>query len=320
MLLGGAAAAWPLAARAQSPGVPVIGFLDVVERSNRLAEFNSGLVEIGYVEGQNVAIEFRSAGNRYDRFPQLVAELVQRNVAIIATLSTPAALAAKAATTTIPIVPIVFITAADPVRVGLVASLARPGGNATGITFFSAELAAKQLGLLRELVPAATRIAVLVNPADATRAETTARDVEAAARVIGLEIHLLEASTSGEIDAAFARIAGDRTNALFVAADGFFNSRRVQLATLATRYAIPATYAVRDYAEAGGLMSYGASIPDALRQAGVYTGRILKGEKPSDLPVLQPTKFEFVINLQTAKAIGLEIPPTLLARADEVIE
>jgi putative ABC transport system substrate-binding protein len=181
-------------------------------------------------------------------------------------------------------------------------------------------LAAKQLGLLRELVPAATRIAVLVNPADATRAETTARDVEAAARVIGLEIHLLEASTSGEIDAAFARIARDRTNALFVAADGFFNTRRVQLATLAARHAIPATYAVRDYAEAGGLMSYGASIPDALRQAGVYTGRILKGDKPADLPVMQPTKFEFVINLQTAKAIGLEIPPTLLARADEVIE
>ena len=317
-LLGGAAAAWPPAARAQSPGVPVIGFLDVVERPNRgLTEFNSGLVEIGYVEGQNVAIEFRSAGNRYDRFPQLVAELVHRKVAVIATPFTPAALAAKAATTTIPIV---FTTAADPVRVGLVASLARPGDNATGITFFSAELAAKQLGLLRELVPAATRIAVLVNPSDATRAETTARDVEAAARVIGLEIHLLEASTSREIDAALARIARDRTNALFVAADGFFNTRRVQLATLATRYAIPATYAVRDYAEAGGLMSYGASIPDALRQAGVYTGRILKGEKPADLPVLQPTKFEFVINLQTAKTLGLEVPPTLLARADEVIE
>ena len=253
-LLGGAAA-WPRAARAQQPVMPVIGFLDVAERSNRLAEFNRGLVEVGYIEGQNVAIEFRSADNRYDRFPQLVAELVQRNVAVIATLSTPAALAAKAATTT---TPIIFTTAADPVRVGLVASLARPGGNATGISFFSAELAAKQLGLLHELVPAATRFAVLVNPADATRAETTARDVEAAARVIGLEIHLLDASTSGEIDAAFARIARDRADALFVAADGFFNTRRVQLATLAARHAIPATYAVRAYAEAGGLMSYGA--------------------------------------------------------------
>ena len=246
-----------------------------------------------------------------------MTELVQRNVAVIATPFTTAALVAKAATTT---TPIIFTTAADPVRVGLVASLARPGGNATGISFFSAELAAKQLGLLHELVPAATRIAVLVNPADATRAEATARDVEAAARVIGLETHLLEASTSGEIDAAFARIARDRADALFVAADGLFNTRRVQLATLAARHAIPATYAVRDYAEAGGLMSYGASIPDALRQAGVYTGRVLKGEKPADLPVLQPTKFEFVINLQTAKAIGLEVPPTLLARADEVIE
>src|SRR5262245_50895130 len=249
-LLGGAAAAWPLAARAQQPAMPVVGFLDVAERSNRLAEFNRGLAEMGYVEGQNVAIEFRSAANQYDRFPQLVAELVHRNVAVIATQSTPAALAAKAATTT---TPIVFITAADPVRVGLVASLARPSGNATGITFFSAELAAKQLGLLHELVPSATRIAVLVNPADATRAEATARDVEAAARIIGLKVHLLEASTSGEIDAAFARIARDRTDALFVAADGFFNTRRIQLATLAARHAIPATYAVRAYAEAGGL-------------------------------------------------------------------
>ena len=246
-----------------------------------------------------------------------MAELVHRNVSVIATQSTPAALAAKAATTT---TPIIFTTAADPVRVGLVASLARPGGNATGISFFSAELAAKQLGLLHELVPAATRFAVLVNPADATRAETTARDVEAAARVIGLEIHLLEASTSGEIDAAFARIARDRADALFVAADGFFNTRRVQLATLAARHAIPATYAVRAYAEAGGLMSYGASIPDALRQAGVYTGRVLKGEKPADLPVQAPTKYELVINLSTAKALGLDVPPSLLARADEVIE
>ena len=257
-LLGGAAA---LAARGARAAAGDAGHLGSWMWSNGQFAWQSSiaaLLKIGYVEGQNVAIELRSAGNRYDRFPQLAAELVQRNVAVIATPFTPAALAAKAATTTIPIV---FTTAADPVRVGLVASLARPGGNATGITFFSAELAAKQLGLLRELVPAATRIAVLVNPADATRAETTARDVEAAARVIGLEIHLLEASTSGEIDAAFARIARDRADALFVAADGFFNTRRVQLATLAARHAIPATYAVRAYAEAGGLMSYGASIP-----------------------------------------------------------
>ena len=309
-LIGGAAAAWPLAARAQQPAMPVIGFIDIDERPNRVADFNRGLVETGYVSGQNAAIEFRSAGGRYDRFPQLVAELVHRNVAVIATPFTPAALAAKATTTT---TPIVFSTAADPVRVGLVASLARPGGNATGISFFSAELVAKGLGLLHELVPAAARIAVLVNPADVTRAESTVRDAEAAARVIGLEIHLLEASTGGDIDAAFASIARDRTDALFVTADGFFNTRRVQFATLAARHAIPATYAVRDYAEAGGLMSYGASLSDALRQ-------ILKGEKPADLPVLQPTKFEFVINLQTAKAIGLTVPDKLLVAADEVIE
>jgi len=256
-VLGGATA-WPLMARAQQPAMPVIGFIDIDERPNRVADFNRGLVETGYVSGQNAAIEFRSAGGRYDRFPQLVAELVHRNVAVIATPFTPAALAAKAATTT---TPIVFSTAADPVRVGLVASLARPGGNATGISFFSAELVAKRLGLLHELVPAAARIAVLVNPADVTRAESTVRDAEAAARVIGLEIHLLEASTGGDIDAAFASIARDRTDALFVTADGFFNTRRVQFATLAARHAIPATYAVRDYAEAGGLMSYGAASP-----------------------------------------------------------
>jgi putative tryptophan/tyrosine transport system substrate-binding protein len=315
-LLGGAAA-WPLAARAQQPVMPVIGYIDIGDQSHYLAAFNRGLAETGYVVGQNAAIEFRSAAGQYDRFPQLAAELVRRNVTVIATAFTPAALAAKAATSTIPIV---FSTAADPVKIGLVASLARPGGNATGISFFSAELAAKRLGLLRELVPAAAHIAVLVNPADATRAESTLRDVEAAARVIGLEIHVLEASTSGEIDAAFASIARDRADALFVAPDGFFNTRRVQLATLAARHAIPATYAVRDYAEVGGLMSYGASDTDANRQAGIYAGRILKGEKPTDLPVLEPTKFEFVINLQTAKAIGLTVPDKLLVAADEVIE
>jgi putative ABC transport system substrate-binding protein len=316
-LLGGAAATWPLAARAQQPAMPVVGYIDIGDQSHYLAAFNRGLAETGYVVGQNAAVEFRSAAGQYDRFPQLAAELVRRNVTVIATAFTPAALAAKAATSTIPIV---FSTAADPVKIGLVASLARPGGNATGISFFSAELAAKRLGLLRELVPAAAHIAVLVNPTDATRAESTLRDVEAAARVIGLEVRVLEASTSGEIDAAFASIVRDHADALFVAPDGFFNTRRVQLATLAARHAIPATYAVRDYAEVGGLMSYGASDTDASRQAGIYAGRIVKGEKPTDLPVLQPTKFELVINLQTAKAIGLTVPDKLLVAADEVIE
>jgi putative tryptophan/tyrosine transport system substrate-binding protein len=317
-LLGGAVATWPLAALAQRPpAMPVVGYIDIGDQSHYLAAFNRGLAETGYVVGQNAAVEFRSAAGQYDRFPQLAAELVRRNVTVIATAFTPAALAAKAATSTIPIV---FSTAADPVKIGLVASLARPGGNATGISFFSAELAAKRLGLLRELVPAAAHIAVLVNPTDATRAESTLRDVEAAARVIGLEVRVLEASTSGEIDAAFASIVRDHADALFVAPDGFFNTRRVQLATLAARHAIPATYAVRDYAEVGGLMSYGASDTDASRQAGIYAGRILKGEKPTDLPVLQPTKFELVINLQTAKAIGLTVPDKLLVAADEVIE
>jgi putative ABC transport system substrate-binding protein len=297
--------------------MPVIGYLDVRERSHLMGAFHRGLAETGYVVGQNAAIEFRTAGGQYDRFPELVAEFVHRNVTVIATGITPAALAAKAATATIPIV---FSTAADPVKIGLVASLNRPGGNATGISFFAAELAAKRLGLLRELIPAAARVAVLVNPADATRAESTVRDVEAAARVIGLDIHVLNASTNAEINAAFAALARDRADAIFVAPDGFFNDRRVQLAILAARHAIPATYAVRDYVEAGGLMSYGTSIADAYRLAGIYAGRILKGEKPGDLPVMQATKFELAINVSTAKALGLEIPDKLLALADEVIE
>jgi putative tryptophan/tyrosine transport system substrate-binding protein len=246
-----------------------------------------------------------------------LSELVRREVAVIATINTPAALAAKTATTTIPIV---FLTASDPVRLGLVANLNRPGGNTTGISFFSAELAAKRLAFLHELVPAAVRVGVLVNPTDAMRADTTVTDVAAAARRLGLEIVVLNAATSGEIDVAFETLARDRIEALFVAPDVFFNIRRVQLATLAARYRIPATYAVREFADVGGLLTYGASISDAVRQVGVYTGRILKGEKPADLPVVQPSKFELVINAQTAKTIGLRVPDKLLVVADEVIE
>ena len=315
-LLGGAAAAWPLAARAQPVPSPVVGFLDVGERPHFLAAFQRGLAETGYVAGQNVAIEVRTA-DQYDRFRELAAELVHRNVALIATAVNAAALAAKATTTTIPIV---FATGVDPVEIGLVASLNRPGGNVTGISFLSAKLVEKRLALLHELVPAAARVAVLVNPTDPVRTESTTKDVEAAARTIGLQIRVLNASTSAEIDAAFATLARERVDALFVGPDSFFNSRRVQLATLAARHAIPATYAVRDYAEAGGLMSYGTSVPDALRQAGVYAGRILKGAKPADLPVLQASKFELVINRQTAKAIGVIVPDKLLVAADEVIE
>jgi putative ABC transport system substrate-binding protein len=317
-LLGGAAS-WPVAARAQQPAMPTVGLVNAGSPESaayRTSAFRQGLSETGYVEGRNVTIEYRWAEGHYDRAPELVADLVRRRVAVIAG-DTAAALAAKAATSTIPIV---FGVGQDPVKLGLVASLARPGGNATGVNFFIAELAAKRLGLLREMVPHAARVAALLNPANAANAEATLRDLQTASRATGLQIHVLNASSRGEIDAAFATLAREKVDALFVSGDGFFNSRRVQLAMLAVRYAVPAIYSLRDYAEVGGLMSYGTLFPDVYRQIGVYAGQILKGAKPGDLPVLQPTKFELVINTQAASLLNVEVPPTLLARADEVIE
>jgi len=317
-LVGGAITAWPLAASAQQPATPVIGLLD--QRSpdalaDRLRGFRQGLKDAGFVEGQNAAIEYRWAENQVDRLPQLAADLVRRQVAVIvAPAGLAPALAAKAATKTIPIV---FVIADDPVKLGLVASLARPGGNLTGINFLSGELTAKRLELLRELMPSATRVAVLVNPANAENPE---REVEAAARSIGLQIQTLNASTIREINAAFATFVRERPDAVFVGLDPFFNSRRIQLVQLAARYAIPASYPARDFAEAGGLMSYGADIVDAWRQAGSYAGRILKGAKAADLPVVQSSKFELVFNVQTATMLGLTVPDKLLVAADEVIE
>jgi putative tryptophan/tyrosine transport system substrate-binding protein len=320
-LIGGAAAAWPLVARAQQPAMPVVGFLDSRSQDtavDRLNALRRALKETGYVEGENVTIVYRWAEGRYDRLPELAADLVRRRVAVIAALGgVPSVMAAKAATTTIPVV---FLVSEDPVSLGLVTSLARPGGNLTGVNFFNAELTAKRLELLRELVPAATRVAVLVNPTNAETTESVLRDVAAAARTMGLQIKAFNASTSPEIDAAFATLVRERPDALFVAGDGFFLSRRVQLVNLTVRHAIPAAFSVRQYVEAGGLMSYGSDPLDMYRQIGVYTGSILKGAKPADLPVVQSTKFELVINAQTARMLGLTVPATLLARADEVIE
>jgi putative ABC transport system substrate-binding protein len=319
-LIGGAAA-WPLAARAQQAIIPVIAFFDARSPDamvDRLRGFREGLKETGYIEGDNVTIVYRWAENKLDRLPELAAELVRRRVGlIVAGGGIRAVFAAKEATTAIPVL---FIVSEDPVRLGLVTSLARPTGNLTGVNFFNAELGAKQLELLRELVPQIARVAVFVNPANSMNAETILRDVKAAADLIGLQVQILRASSGREIDTAFDSFARERPDALFVTNDAFFNSRRVQLVQLAAHHRLPAIYSGREFSEIGGLMSYGTNIADAYRQAGTYAGSIIKGIKPTELPVLLPTKFDFVINLQTAKVLGREMPPTLLALADEVIE
>jgi ABC-type uncharacterized transport system substrate-binding protein len=318
--LVGGAAAWPLGARAQQPAPPVIGFLHSQSPdgfTEPLRAVRQGLKESGFVENETVAIEYRWAETRTDQLPALAAELVRKRVAVIVAFSPPPALAAKAATTTIPIV---FNSGDDPVRLGLVSSLARPGGNLTGINFFVGELAAKRLELLRELVPGAARIALLLDPSAGEITEITLRDVETAARAKGLQIQVLNVQTSREINAAVASFGREQPDALFVGPGPFFTSRRVQLALVAAAHRVPAIYPVRQFTEAGGLMSYGASLTDAYRQVGVYAGRILKGAKPADLPVLQSSKFELVINAETARLLGLTVPDKLLATADEVIE
>jgi putative ABC transport system substrate-binding protein len=320
-VLGSVAFAWPLAAGTQQTAMPVVAFVfggSADAASRYVAAFRKGLNETGYVEGQNVTVEYHLLENQYDRLPALMADLAHRQVAVIATPgNTPAALAAKAATATIPIV---FGVPQDPVQLGLVASLARPGSNATGINFFFTEVIAKRLQLLHDLVPKAVRVAVLVNPANAPLAESTLREVKEAAPTIGLQIQIFNATTIGEIDEVFATFSRARPDALFVAPDAFFTDRRGQFATLTARNKIPTAYANRELVEAGGLMSYGTALADTFHQVGVYTGNMLKGARPADLPVLQSTKFEFVINLQTARALGIEVPSGLLSIADEAIE
>jgi putative tryptophan/tyrosine transport system substrate-binding protein len=319
-LLGGAGAAWPLAARAQQPAMPMVGFLHAgspTPMAPYLAAFLRALAEVGYVENKTVAIEYRYAEGRYDRLPQLAADLVRRRAAVI--VAGPNENAARAAIAASNGTPIVFNVTDDPVKFGLVASLSRPGGNATGVNSFMSELVAKRLGLLREFLPAAARFGALVNPNAATT-EDFIKDFTAAAAALNVQFEIVHARDSREIEVAFTTLARNKAEALMVAPDTFFASRNVQIVTLATRHAIPAVYTVRAYVEHGGLMSYGPSVPDSYRQLAVYVGRILKGEKPADLPVMQSTKLDFVINLPTARALGLEVPPTLLARADEVIE
>jgi putative ABC transport system substrate-binding protein len=319
--LGGAAAAWPLAAQAQQQALPVVAFLrtgTADANAGNVTTFRKGLNETGYIEGQNVTVEYHWLESPYNFLPALMTDLVRRQVAVIATTGTAqVALAAKAATTTIPIV---FGEGSDPVRLGLVASLARPGGNATGINFFAGEVLAKRLRLLHDVVPKAIRVAVLVNPTNASSAENTSREVQEAALAIGLQIRTLNASTIDEINAAFSTLERERPDALFVGPDALFLSRAMQFTTLTARERIPAAYSNRDYVAAGGLMSYGTDFADAFRQIGVYTGNILKGAKPADLPVLQSTKFEFVLNMKTAKALGIDVPAAVLSIADEVIE
>ncbi len=319
--LGGAAVTWPFVARAQQTAMPVVGFLDTVtsdgNASREVSAFRQGLKETGYVENENVAIEYRWAENQPDRLPVLAADLVRRRVNVIVAISASASVVAARATTTIPIV---FLVPEDPVRLGLVTSLSRPGGNMTGVNIFAAELAAKRLELLHTLVPTATRVAALLNPAEPTIFAANLRDVEAAAGAMGLQLRVLNASTIADIDAAFATFASERPDALFISSGPFFHTRSVQLAQLAARYAVPAIHDSRSYPEVGGLMSYGTDLAEMYRQVGVYTGSILKGAKPSDLPVIQSTKFEFVINRQTARALGIDVPSGLIAIADDVIE